>query len=116
MSQEDFLNTAVCGDVSLEPHDLLHAVKDVERRLGRVQRFRWGPREIDIDLIFYDQVVLRDNMLEVPHPRCHGRDFVLRPVMDLAPTFRHPVLGRTVAELYAALPEDSRAVLATVPW
>jgi len=76
----------------------------VERRFGRVRRDRNEPRVLDLDLLDYDGLVQRSGAAVLPHPRLHERAFVLLPLRDVAPQWRHPVLGRTVDELVAALP------------
>lgn len=98
--QDNFLNAAILGKTSLLPIELLKFVKDVETRVGRIERFKWGPREIDIDILFYDNIFYKRNNLEIPHPRLHERDFVLKPLMDLDPNFIHPVLQKTIKELF----------------
>jgi len=67
--QPDFVNTAISGQTNLEPLELLKFVKDIEAEVGRVSRFRWGPREIDVDIICYDDLVLDTEVLQIPHPR-----------------------------------------------
>lgn len=109
--QPDFLNTAVAGDTDLEPLQLLKFVKDVEKKIGRVRRFRWGPREIDIDIIFYGDDVFEAAELTIPHPRFRERDFVLRPICDIDPEVTDPVTGKTVRKLLEELPADSDNIL-----
>lgn len=112
--QPDFLNTAVAGQTALESAELLAFVKDVEQRVGRVARFRWGPREIDIDIIFYGDAVLQTETLAIPHPRFQERDFVLQPLIELNPTLRDPKSGQTVQTLLDKLPVSSRSILTQV--
>ena len=98
--QEDFLNTVVDIDTSLSPHELLAALQALEAQLGRTpSRERWGPRVIDLDILLYDQQVIREPYLVIPHPRLPERRFVLEPLAQLAPDAVHPVLRRTIAEL-----------------
>ena len=85
INQSNFLNSALKGKTSLSPQELLHFVKGIERKMGRVDRGINGPREIDIDILFYDDIVLDTPDLKIPHPRISERDFVLRPLLDLAP-------------------------------
>lgn len=109
--QPDFLNTALRGRTDLEPQELLAFVKSIEQEIGRVRRFRFGPREIDIDLIFYGDLVSTTDDLTIPHLAFRERDFVLRPLADLDPNLKDPVSGRTVGELLAALDSQDRSIL-----
>ncbi len=109
--QQNFLNTVLSGYTDLEPRELLQFTKAVQKEVGRVERFRNGPREIDIDILFYDNVVYKDEELEIPHPRLQERDFVLQPFSDINPDFSHPVLKKTIRELLATLPEEQRSVI-----
>jgi len=109
--QNNFLNTVLRGYTDLEPRELLQFTKAVQKEVGRVERFRNGPREIDIDILFYDNVVYKDEELEIPHPRLQERDFVLQPFSDINPDFSHPVLKKTIRELLATLPERQRSVI-----
>ncbi len=111
VDQDNFVNTAVAGNTSLTPEALLTFVKDIEQKVGRIFRFRWGPREIDIDILFYDDVVLKQDALEIPHPRLQERDFVLVPMLDIEPDFVHPILHKTVQELRDALPQVEHSIL-----
>ncbi len=109
--QNNFLNTVLRGYTDLEPRELLQFTKAVQKEVGRVERFRNGPREIDIDILFYDNVVYKDEELEIPHPRLQERDFVLQPFSDINPDFSHPVLKKTIRELLDVLPEEQRSVI-----
>lgn len=94
-----FLNLVCRGQTALPADALLVAVKGIERDMGRKEGIRFGPRVIDIDILFYDDLVMRTERLEIPHPRLHERGFVLIPLMELAPNLVHPVLGDNVREL-----------------
>ncbi len=109
--QYNFLNTVLRGYTDLEPGKLLHFTQAVQKEVGRVERFRNGPREIDIDILFYDNIVYKDEELEIPHPRLQERDFVLQPFADINSDFSHPVLKKTIRELLATLPEEQRSVI-----
>jgi 2-amino-4-hydroxy-6-hydroxymethyldihydropteridine diphosphokinase len=101
--QHDFLNTAIEIHTTLSPEDLLQALRRIEQAGGRgASRVRNAPRPIDLDVLLYDDCVLRAEALEVPHPRLHERRFVLEPLVDLDAALRHPVLGRTMQELLDA--------------
>ncbi len=101
--QPAFLNMAVRAETDLEPGALLGYLKQLEAQLGREPTFRNGPRRIDLDILFYDDLVLDEPGLSIPHLRLHERAFVLVPLADLAPDLRHPVLNQTVFELLAPL-------------
>lgn len=110
VEQENFLNTVVCGKTDLSLQELLHYVKSVEKRTGRIKRFTNGPREIDIDILFYDTLVYQDENLQIPHPRITERDFVLKPLVDLNLHLIHPVLHRTMRLLLEEL-EGERYII-----
>jgi 2-amino-4-hydroxy-6-hydroxymethyldihydropteridine diphosphokinase len=112
--QPDFYNTAITGETTRTPHELLKFAKDIEQKMGRVHRFRWGPREIDIDLIFYDDQILDTPELTIPHPRFAERDFVLRPLVDIESGKIDPISNTTIDALLAALPGDGQAILQKV--
>jgi 2-amino-4-hydroxy-6-hydroxymethyldihydropteridine diphosphokinase len=90
--QPRFLNAAARLRTDLPPRDLLHELLEIEASLGRVRTIRWGPRVIDLDLLLYDDMVIDEPDLVVPHPRLHERRFVLEPLAALAPDLTHPVL------------------------
>ena len=104
--QPAFLNMVVEAETSLSPRALLEYLKQREDELGRVKNFRYGPRHIDLDILFYDDLVLEDERLQIPHPRLHERAFVLVPLNDLAPDFVHPVLGVDVKSLLGGVDSD----------
>lgn len=106
-----FLNAAVRGTTTLDPMGLLYTVKDIEIEMGRLPTFHYGPRLIDIDIIFYDALALHTTELAIPHALMAERLFVLKPLSDIAPDWPHPVLNKTVAELLAALPHGDEATL-----
>ncbi|HSW96608.1 MAG TPA: 2-amino-4-hydroxy-6-hydroxymethyldihydropteridine diphosphokinase [Candidatus Saccharimonadales bacterium] len=109
--QDNFYNTVIQGKTAVAPDELLVFLKKVEEKLGRVKRFMNGPREIDIDILLYDEAVLVYPQLIVPHPRMHERDFVLQPLCDIAPDTLHPIYKKTMAELLAALSADERSII-----
>ena len=109
--QQNFLNTVLSGYTDLEPRELLHFTQAVQKEVGRVERFRNGPREIDIDILFYDHLMYKDDELEIPHPRLQERDFVLQPFADINPYFTHPVLKITIRELLDTLLEEQHSII-----
>lgn len=101
--QPDFLNGVVEIETELGERELLDAIKAIERKIGRQKTFRWGPRRIDIDIIFYGDEIYKDDVLEIPHKDLIHRDFVLQPMMELAPEKIHPVFHKTIRELFSEL-------------
>ena len=99
IDQPPFLNLTLKAETAMEPLRLLKTLKKIESDLGRKPSVRWGPRRIDIDILFYDDLVFERYGLTIPHPRLHERAFVLVPLADIAPGMVHPVLGKTIREL-----------------
>lgn len=97
--QNKFLNQVVRVETYLKPEPLLKHLKRLEMALGRKSSFQYGPRLIDIDILFYGDLVLYSPSLTIPHPLMHERGFVLLPMMDIAPDFVHPVRKKTIREL-----------------
>ena len=97
--QGKFLNAAAKIETDLSPEALLEELKRVERALGRKPGPRWGPREIDLDILLYGDTILETGTLVIPHPRMRERRFVLEPLAEIAPAARDPATGRTVREL-----------------
>lgn len=100
--QEKFLNQVLKVKTYLEPELLLKHLKRLEVALGRKASFQNGPRLIDMDILFYDDLMLESPALVIPHPRVHERGFVLLPMLDIAPDFVHPVKQKSVRDLIAA--------------
>lgn len=99
--QESFFNQVVMATTYLSPEKLIKHLKRLEVAMGRKASFRNGPRLIDIDILFYDDVILDTPSLVIPHPRLHERGFVLLPLMDIAPDLIHPVKKKSIRELIA---------------
>lgn len=104
--QEDFLNGVLEIETLLTPEELLETVHGIEDAAGRVRVMRWGPRTLDIDILFYDKLVYESDHLIIPHSDIQNRDFVLEPLSMLAPNYRHPILGKTVMQLLEGLDEE----------
>ncbi|MEA3346029.1 MAG: tRNA (adenosine(37)-N6)-dimethylallyltransferase MiaA [Chloroflexota bacterium] len=101
-----YLNAACCGATELKPRELLAFVKEIEQEMGRVPTVRWGPRVIDIDILFYDDMVMNTPELIIPHPGVSHRPFVLVPLADIAPQFIHPQLKEPISALLKGLSSD----------
>lgn len=97
--QPDFLNQVVVITTSLQPPDLLKALKKIETELGRTTAEKWKQRIIDIDILFYDEIIFESEELTIPHPMLHERKFTLVPLNEIMPGFIHPVLKKTISEL-----------------
>ncbi len=97
--QADFLNGCLEMETLLYPHELLDELHRIEKEAGRERIIRWGPRTLDLDIIFYDDMILQDDDLCIPHVEMHKREFVLKPLCGIAPYKRHPVTGKTVKEM-----------------
>lgn len=97
--QPAFLNICVAAVGSLSPHDLLARIKKIEQELGRQPSRHWGPRLIDIDILFYDDLIISDKNLTIPHPHIAERAFVLAPLAIIIPNFHHPQSGLSVQEM-----------------
>lgn len=110
--QGRFLNQVVALETDLPPERLLARLLAVEDAQGRARAERWGPRPLDLDLLFYGDERIDSPTLTVPHPRLQERRFVLVPLAEISPEHRHPVLGRTAAELLAACADPGRVE----PW
>jgi 2-amino-4-hydroxy-6-hydroxymethyldihydropteridine diphosphokinase len=101
IDQPNFLNMVIKGETQLKPLELLKQLKALETSLGRVPSNHYGPRKIDIDILFYEDIILDTPELTLPHPHLHERAFVLAPLADLASEQIHPVFGKTIRQLLA---------------
>ncbi|HEB71622.1 MAG TPA: 2-amino-4-hydroxy-6-hydroxymethyldihydropteridine diphosphokinase [Nitrospirae bacterium] len=105
LDQPWFVNTAVALKVDFSAGAALDKIKEIENKMGRKRSVKWGPRKIDIDIIFYDDLIVDTADLKIPHPLAAERRFVLRPLKDIDPDLTHPQLGKTVSELLNEIPE-----------
>jgi len=111
-AQAAFLNGVAAIQTSLPPLSLLHTLKNIETAIGRRHRIRWGPREIDLDILIYGDLCLQTEKLIIPHPEMHRRRFVLAPLAEIAPDLVHPVLKKSIQTLLARLDDDKSALKA----
>lgn len=109
--QNWYLNCALKLKTSLDVIKLFQALQEIENQLGRKRPHRWAPRTIDLDLLFFDDEILRTKNLTVPHPELHQRRFVLKPLLELAPQLKHPILGISVKTMLKKL-DDNKQVIA----
>lgn len=103
VSQDDFLNGCVRLETLYYPEELLHKLQELEQAAGRERKVHWGPRTLDLDILFYDKEVLETKDLVIPHPDLENRTFVLKPMCELSKNFRHPILQKTMEQLLKAL-------------
>jgi len=101
--QDDFLNGVTEFETLYTPEELLEFLHVLEQEANRVREIHWGPRTLDLDIIFYDDLVMDTEQLTIPHADMHNREFVLRPLCELTKYYRHPLLGKTVSELLETL-------------
>ena len=104
--QDWFLNGVVAVETGLSPRQLLKVLQQIEKRIGRQQRKRWGPREVDLDLLIFEQRCINTPDLIVPHPEMHQRHFVLIPFAEIAPDTIHPILQQNIRTLLDDLPTE----------
>lgn len=106
VEQDDFLNGCLEAETILEPFQLLAEMNRIEAEAGRERTIHWGPRTLDLDLIFYDDFISEEPQLILPHPDLENREFVLRPLLELCPYLHHPVTGKTVRQMVSELGKE----------
>ena len=99
VEQDWFINAALKLETTLTPRELLNKLLDIEKDLGRVREIKWGPRIIDLDILLYDNLVIDEEGLVIPHPYLHERGFVLSPLAEIAQEGIHPKLKKSISEL-----------------
>jgi 2-amino-4-hydroxy-6-hydroxymethyldihydropteridine diphosphokinase len=110
-SQDWFVNGVIRIRTNLEPEALFTQLKHIEHAMGRRRGgARFGPRILDLDILFFDDLILREGLLQIPHPLLHERRFVLQPLCDIAPKLEHPVLGRSIESLLSDLKDGGKEV------
>lgn len=106
--QPDFLNQVVCLETGIKPEVAIYTLQAIENLMGRVRQQRWGPRVIDVDMLFYDDVILETKDLQLPHPRIAERNFVLEPLAAIAPDFIDPLTQMSIQELLKNCKDTSK--------
>ena len=110
-SQDWYVNGVICVEAVLSAQDLLRSLLSIETHMGRVRKKRWESRIIDLDILLYEHHVIDEKNLTIPHPLMHIRKFVLMPMVQLDPDLVHPVLGRTMSELFDDLAEEGQGIM-----
>ena len=105
--QPKFINMAVEIETDLEPEELMSLLKKIECEIGRSPAERWGPREIDLDILLYDDLIIKTPELEIPHPHIAEREFVLKSLAEIASEKIHPVLKKSIKDLFSQFPQSS---------
>lgn len=104
--QDKFLNCVIRIETVLNPQQLLHVLHEIEEHAGRTRDVHWGPRTLDLDILFYDHMTVNTPQLTIPHADLHNRSFVLEPLCEIAPWYQHPVMHQTIRQLFDQLVKD----------
>jgi 2-amino-4-hydroxy-6-hydroxymethyldihydropteridine diphosphokinase len=110
IEQPDFFNQVIVIETELHATEVLKKILAIEKEMGRLREKKWGPRLIDIDILFYDQQVLHSEILTIPHPALHVRRFALIPLVEIEAGFHHPVLKKTLLTLLQECPDHLEVV------
>ena len=110
-NQADFLNIVLAIKTNLSPDAILFETQQIESVVGREPADKWSPRIIDIDILFIDNELVKKKDLEIPHPLLHERNFVLLPMMEIAPEFMHPILNQTIEDIYMECKDECDVIL-----
>jgi len=110
-NQDWFINCVIMIDTIFSPFKLLQRLQEIENIMGRERKIKWGPRIIDLDILLFDSLIIRDKTLTIPHPLMHKRRFVLVPMNQLAPDLIHPIFNKTIRELLTNIPDDGQTVV-----
>ena len=108
---EWFINGVILLETGQTPRELLETLLKIESRLGRERTIKWGPRTIDLDILFFDDRVIREVDLVIPHPELEKRRFVLDPLSEIAPDLVHPVYNKTIKELMIGLETGGQEIM-----
>lgn len=103
VEQDDFLNACLILKTLISPEELLEKLHEIEKEAHRERIIRWGPRTLDLDILLYDDLVMENDELIIPHVEMHMRDFVLKPLSEIAPNVRHPIYKKTISQLLKEL-------------
>ncbi|MDU0809405.1 2-amino-4-hydroxy-6-hydroxymethyldihydropteridine diphosphokinase [Aquirufa regiilacus] len=113
--QADFTNQVILVETTLNPHTILTEIQAIEKALGRERTITWGPRTLDLDILFIDQQIIQTTDLQVPHPRIQDRKFVLIPMEEIAGNFKHPVFNKSMIELLEETTDETAVSLILNP-
>lgn len=110
LDQDWFINAVIKISTSLSPNALMNSLLGIEDKMGRIRREKWGERIIDLDILFYDDIILNEEGITLPHLYLHERKFVLKPFLDIDPDFVHPVFMKSIRQLYDELENDEEVI------
>ena len=108
--QPDFLNQVLCLSTEILPEQMMVILLDIEKSMGRIREERWGPRVIDLDILFYEDEIHTTELLQLPHPEIENRRFVLIPLVEIAADKIHPISKKTIADILAETKDDTEVI------